>query len=71
MKKLMLALIVFGILLPGFSFAQTVGQPETVEDVKNLAEKAWRLLKTICRALLKKSGRKTFGRSGRKCTTGS
>lgn len=54
MKKLMLALIVFGILLPGFSFAQTVGQPETVEDVKNLAEKAWEVIKNDLSGIIKK-----------------
>lgn len=42
MKKVIISLILLGILLPGFFFAQEpkTQAPETIEDVKELGEKA-------------------------------
>lgn len=52
-KKLIPVLVIFGLLLPSFSFAQ-VEQPETLEEAKEMGEKALEVSKKELPGILEK-----------------
>lgn len=45
MSKLITILLIISLILPGFSFAQKIKAPETLEEVRGGLEKVWEIIK--------------------------
>jgi len=54
MKKLISILIIFGLILPGFTFAQSVNQPQDLKEVQKTGEKVLKETKELLPGILER-----------------